>query len=138
MDKPQMILHQYNQLNYTAYDCKWIPSSAKFVVLGGLARGTGCIDIFEVTANDVKHVKQIEKSKPVKCGTFGATSLQQRHLATGDFDGRMCIWNLEQPDIPIYHVKGHKEIINAIDGVGGLNIGEGAPEIVTGSRDGMG
>ena len=27
--------------------------------------------------------------------------------------------------------------MNCIDGVGGLGIGEGAPEIVTGSRDGM-
>ena len=27
-------------------------------------------------------------------------------------------------------------MVNAIDGVGGLGIGEGAPEIVTGSRDG--
>ena len=33
-------------------------------------------------------------------------------------------------------MKGHKEIINSIDAVGGLGIGEGAPEIVTGSRDG--
>lgn len=33
-------------------------------------------------------------------------------------------------------MKAHKEIINSIDGVGGLGIGEGAPEIVTGSRDG--
>uniref|UniRef100_A0A4W3JZN2 Dynein axonemal assembly factor 10 n=1 Tax=Callorhinchus milii TaxID=7868 RepID=A0A4W3JZN2_CALMI len=37
----------------------------------------------------------------------------------------------------VYSVKAHKEIINTIDGVGGLGIGEGAPEIVTGSRDGM-
>ncbi|EOA97310.1 WD repeat-containing protein 92, partial [Anas platyrhynchos] len=44
--------------------------------------------------------------------------------------------NLEAPEIPVYSVKGHKEIINSIDGVGGLGIGEGAPEIVTGSRDG--
>lgn len=36
----------------------------------------------------------------------------------------------------MYSVKAHKEIINTIDGVGGLGIGEGAPEIVTGSRDG--
>lgn len=36
----------------------------------------------------------------------------------------------------MYSVKAHKEIINCIDGVGGLGIGEGAPEIVTGSRDG--
>lgn len=33
-------------------------------------------------------------------------------------------------------MKAHSQIVNAIDGVGGLGIGEGAPEIVTGSRDG--
>ena len=48
----------------------------------------------------------------------------------------MQIWDLESTEIPVYSVNGHKEIINAIDGVGGLGIGEGAPEIVTGSRDG--
>ena len=45
--------------------------------------------------------------------------------------------NLESAELPIYSVRGHKEIINCIDGVGGAGIGEGAPEIVTGSRDGM-
>ena len=44
---------------------------------------------------------------------------------------------MEKIDKPIYSVKGHKEIINAIDGVGGLGIGEGAPEIATASRDGI-
>ena len=44
--------------------------------------------------------------------------------------------NLESPDIPVFSADAHKEIINCIDGVGGLGIGEGAPEIVTGSRDG--
>jgi hypothetical protein len=43
---------------------------------------------------------------------------------------------LESIDLPVYSVNAHKEIINCIDGVGGLGIGEGAPEIVTGSRDG--
>ncbi|CAF4349567.1 unnamed protein product, partial [Adineta steineri] len=33
-------------------------------------------------------------------------------------------------------VKGHTEIINAIDAIGGLGVGEGAPEIATASRDG--
>lgn len=52
----------------------------------------------------------------------------------------MAIWDLGDGgrlDAPIYGVKAHKEIINAIDGVGGLGIGEGAPEIATGSRDGF-
>ena len=38
--------------------------------------------------------------------------------------------------MPVFSADAHKEIINCIDGVGGLGIGEGAPEIVTGSRDG--
>ena len=37
---------------------------------------------------------------------------------------------------PVYSANAHKEIINSIDGVGGQSIGCGAPEIVTGSRDG--
>lgn len=44
---------------------------------------------------------------------------------------------MESPSLPVYSTKAHKEIINGIDGVGGLGIGEGAPELVTCSRDGM-
>ncbi len=40
-------------------------------------------------------------------------------------------------ETPLYSVKAHKEIINSIDGIGGLGIGEGAPEIATASRDGI-
>jgi hypothetical protein len=36
----------------------------------------------------------------------------------------------------VFKVKAHESIINCIDGVGGLGIGKGAPEIATGSRDG--
>lgn len=52
----------------------------------------------------------------------------------------MAIWDLGEGgrlDVPLYGVQGHKEIINTIDGVGGLGIGEGAPELATGSRDGF-
>nr|XP_031531449.1 WD repeat-containing protein 92 [Vicugna pacos] len=135
-EKPQIIAHIQKGLNYTVFDCKWVPCSAKFVTMGNFARGTGVIQLYEIQHGDLKLLREIEKAKPIKCGTFGATSLQQRYLATGDFAGNLHIWNLEAPEIPVYSVKGHKEIINTIDGVGGLGIGEGAPEIVTGSRDG--
>ena len=36
----------------------------------------------------------------------------------------------------VYAAKAHKSIINVMDGIGGVNIGYGAPEIVTGGRDG--
>lgn len=136
MDKPQIIGHIQKSLNYTLYDCKWIPSSAKFVVFGSNARGTGALEIYEIDKTDVKLIKEFEKPKSLKCGTFGASSLQERNLATGDFDGNLQIWNLENCNKPVYSVKGHSEIINAIDGVGGLGVGEGAPEIATASRDG--
>ena len=44
--------------------------------------------------------------------------------------------DLERIEVPVYSVKGHSAIVNAIDAIGGLGVGGGAPEIVTGSRDG--
>ena len=56
----------------------------------------------------------------------------------GDFEGHLAIWDLERLSHgPIYSIKAHEQIINTIDGVAGLGIGQGAPEIVTGSRDGF-
>ena len=59
-------------------------------------------------------------------------------MATGDFGGHLAIWDLENMSPgPIFSVKAHEQIINCIDGVAGLGIGRGAPEIVTASRDGF-
>ena len=136
MDRPQIVCHIEKSLNYTIYDAKWIPCSAKFVTLGSHPRGTGALQIYELSHANLKLVKETEKSSSLKCGTFGASSLQQRHLATGDFAGRLMVWDLERLDVPSHTFKAHKEIINGIDGCGGLGVGAGAPEILTGSRDG--
>ncbi|KDR24139.1 WD repeat-containing protein 92 [Zootermopsis nevadensis] len=136
MEKPQIICHVEKSTTLSLFDCRWIPCSAKFVVLGSKPRGTGIINIYELSEGDVKLVKEVEKPKAFKCGTYGASSLRDRYLATGDFEGKLNIWNLEDTTAPIYTANAHKEIINSIDGVGGQSIGCGAPEIVTGSRDG--
>ena len=44
--------------------------------------------------------------------------------------------DLEYIDLPVYAAKAHDGIVNTIDACGGLGIGGGAPEIVTGGRDG--
>lgn len=44
--------------------------------------------------------------------------------------------DLEHPDLAVYNVKAHSGIINCIDAIGGTQLECGAPEIVTGSRDG--
>ncbi|GAB1601483.1 WD repeat-containing protein 92-like [Argonauta hians] len=137
MDKPQIICHIQKSVDYTIFDCKWLPCSAKFVVLGNRARGTGLLQTYEISHGDVKLINEIEKPKSFRCCTFGASTIQERQLATGNFEGKLDVWDFEHSATPVYSVLGHKQIINCIDGVGGLGIGEGAPEIVTGSRDGM-
>ncbi|XP_042901354.1 dynein axonemal assembly factor 10 [Parasteatoda tepidariorum] len=136
MDKPQIILHANVPVNHTIFDTKWIPISTKFIALGTHPNGTGSLQIYEISSGKVQLVSDITKPKGFKCGTFGASGLHQRHLGTGDFEGNLQIWDLDKSEVPIYSVKAHSQIINAIDGVGGLNIGAGAPEIVTCSRDG--
>lgn len=59
MDKPQIISHVQKSLNYTVFDGKWIPCSARFVVLGNHARGTGAMQIYEVSHGDVKLLKDV-------------------------------------------------------------------------------
>eukprot|EP00118_Oscarella_pearsei_P005405 m.24874 g.24874 ORF g.24874 m.24874 type:complete len:359 (+) comp28690_c0_seq3:30-1106(+) len=136
LGKPQIVTHVHKSLAFTLFDVKWIPCSARFVVLGSHPRGTGALQVYEMSQGDAKLLKEVEKRTSFKCGTFGASSLQDRHLATGDFTGSVMTWDLEKLDLPVYSTKGHSEIINTIDGCGGLGIGGGAPEIVTGSRDG--
>ncbi len=62
-DKPLMICHVEKPVNYTLYDCKWIPKTAKFVVLGSQPRGSGTIEIFEVASNDVHSLKLVRMLK---------------------------------------------------------------------------
>ncbi|KAJ7520737.1 hypothetical protein O6H91_19G020400 [Diphasiastrum complanatum] len=136
LNRPQILQHIGKSLTTTVYDTLWIPSSARFVLLGSTARTTGSIQIYELDGNELNKLKEVEKPFSFKCGTFGASSLVDRQLATGDFKGNLQIWDFEKLSSPVYHVQAHDMIINAIDGCGGLGIGYGAPEIVTGGRDG--
>jgi len=134
-NKPQIVEHVNKSLSLTVYDTKWIPCSARFVLMGSPARQTGLIQVYSLTGGDIELQTEVERKSPFKCGSFGASTLAERHLATGDFSGTMTLWDLERLQEPIFSIKGHETIINAIDGCGGLK-GEGAPEIATGGRDG--
>lgn len=131
-----MIEHIHKSLPFTPYDTRWIPCSARFVVMGMYPRAKGAIQVYELKNGDGQLTAESEKSHGIKCGTFGASSIEERHLATGDYAGKLNIWDLERLDVPVYSAQAHSSIINAIDGCGGLGIGGGAPEILTGGRDG--
>ncbi|KAJ1546232.1 WD repeat-containing protein 92 [Nowakowskiella sp. JEL0078] len=135
LDKPQIVVHLQKSLPFTAYDVKWIPSSAKFVVIGQHSRGSGALNVYELNNGSLNLVGEAEKENPFKCGTFGASTLHDRHFATGDFSGKLCLWDLSRLEVPIFSIDAHDQIINCIDGCGGMNAGP--PEIATGSRDGV-
>lgn len=136
LEKPQIVELSAKSVTYTLFDAKWIPSSARFVALGNHARGTGAIEVFGLSKGQITSQAQFEKPAAFKCGTFGSSSTEDRHLATGDFNGNVQTWDLERMSEPVFSTKGHENIVNCIDGCGGLGIGGGAPEIVTGGRDG--
>ncbi|EGF84211.1 hypothetical protein BATDEDRAFT_84932 [Batrachochytrium dendrobatidis JAM81] len=136
LDKCQICTHATKSLAYTAFDVRWIPNSPRFVILGQLPRGSGILEVCQLQNGSIVKQQEIEKPHAFKCATFGASSLTTRHLATGDFGGRLSMWDLERTEMPIYSAVAHSEIVNCIDGCGGIGIQAGPPELVTGSRDG--
>tara|TARA_B100000524_G_scaffold321760_1_gene202798 strand:- start:945 stop:1826 length:882 start_codon:yes stop_codon:yes gene_type:complete len=134
--KPQIVEHICKSLTQTVYCTKWIPCSARFVLMGSPPRQSGLLQIYSLQEGKLELEAEVERPKALRCGTFGATTLAQRHLTTGDFDGNYATWDLERCECgPLFQHKGHETIINCVDGVGGVR-GTGAPEIATGSRDG--
>merc|ERR1712183_305145 len=91
--KPQVISHITKGLNYTVYDAKWVPSSSRFVVLGSNARGTGQLEVYDMLGSEVKELSTTEKKLSFKCGTFSASPLSERHIATGNFGGGVQTWD---------------------------------------------
>ena len=104
--------------------------------MGITPKAKGIIQVYEMNRGELNMVSESIKPEGLKCGTFGASSIEERHLACGDYKGNLAIYDLGRQDAPLYHVKGHNGIINAVDGIGGQTTGYGAPELVTGGRDG--
>eukprot|EP00466_Bigelowiella_natans_P006553 jgi/Bigna1/88146/estExt_fgenesh1_pg.C_280172 len=133
---PQLIEYANKGVNFTPFTTRWIPCSPRFVCLGTNPRNKGAMGIYELKKGELKETTMVTTPAGLKCGTFGASFFEKRQLATGDYAGKLNIWDMSNLKKAVYSVKAHSSIVNCIDGVGGLNIGGGAPEIVTGSRDG--
>lgn len=138
---PQIIEHVRESLSFTPTDTKWVPGSARFVASGVSPKNKGIINMYQLEKGEAKMVGAVSELKHgVKCMTFGQSRLDDRQLAFGDYEGKLRIIDLENSVIngvtkSSFTVQAHKSIINAIDGVGGTP-GRGAPEVVTGGRDG--
>ena len=60
LEKSQIITHIEKSLNYTVFDTKWIPCSAKIVVLGSHPKDTGALQVFEIAKGELKPVLQVD------------------------------------------------------------------------------
>ena len=77
------------------------------------------LQVWQLQGNELKLAAEREYPHPLKCGTFGASSLSQRHLATGNFEGKLQIFDLERLAVPTFSAQAHAGIINQVDGAGG-------------------
>lgn len=89
--KPQIIAHIEKSLDFSIFDTKWIPCSAKFCVLGCKSNGNGILKVFELNSGQLDLVGEREQKQSFKCSSFGASSLRRSDLAVGDFEGKLQI-----------------------------------------------
>jgi len=96
-DAPAIIEHMNAPVAFTPFDVKWVPESARFVLLGTRPNDTGVVQVYELGAGEGRAPRlaaTIDRPRGVKCGTFDASSLADRHLALGDMGGAlhvMCV-----------------------------------------------
>lgn len=53
-DAPQILEHANVQLNCTPFDCKWIPSSARFCLFGQTPGAKGVFEIYQLERGNLK------------------------------------------------------------------------------------
>lgn len=134
-------------MTFTPHDTKWIPCSARFVACGISPGGKGVLNVYELSQGNLKTRLELNALRPngIKCATFGASRLEDRTVAVGDYDGKLSLYDLERCSddktqrqvSEVFSAQAHDNIINSMDGIGGSSVGHGAPEIVTGGRDGI-
>ncbi|KAF9559898.1 hypothetical protein EC968_006421 [Mortierella alpina] len=137
----------HKTIPFTAFQALWIPGTTRICSLGSNPGGFGVIQIHNLTSPAsskahsaskpprLVHHSETEKRVQFKSGTFrcSARSSGLPQLLTGDFEGRISLWDLARTEFPKSSFKAHDDVINCMDGAGPLM---GRPEFVTGSRDG--
>lgn len=137
MSKPQIIEHATLAVNFTPFAVRWVPASARLVAVGSHPRGSGTVRVLALEKGRLVDKAEHETKAGVKCATFNASAFEQRQVAVGDYAGGVSLYDLERLEKPAWSVPdAHSGMVNCVDGCGGLNVGGGAPELVTGSRDG--
>ncbi len=58
-DAPQIIEHVNKPVMFTPYDIRWVPCSARVAAMGMYPRGTGVIQVYEMSAGALNVVTEV-------------------------------------------------------------------------------
>merc|ERR1719167_2021305 len=96
-DTPEIVTCSKITTDWTLLGCSWIPSSPRVLALGSTLSGQGRLAVYSLSGQGLTEVGQGSTTKALRCGTFRGGRLEDRILATGDFTGRIQLWDLEEP-----------------------------------------
>ncbi|XP_072379790.1 dynein axonemal assembly factor 10-like isoform X2 [Diabrotica undecimpunctata] len=85
LQRPQIICHNQKNVDYSVHDVKWIPCSAKFVTLGGKSNGSGIIEVYSLTSENVEKIHEFGKKEHFKCGTVMVWDVRQKDTPVAKF-----------------------------------------------------
>jgi hypothetical protein len=60
--------------------------------------GGGVLQVWTLggpNASELRSLAKTKWTKAIRCVTFGAATLEDRHVAAGDFQGKLTLWDLE-------------------------------------------
>ena len=134
-DAPQILEHATASLAFTPFECRWIPSSARFVIFGQSPKAKGVFSVYQLSRGKLEKVSDFEKEFGIKSATFKASPISMRDVSVVDYKGKLLIYDIEYGKEK-YCVQAHASMANCIDGIGGKGPEYGAPELVTGGADG--
>lgn len=99
---------------------RWVPGTARFVVLGSRPRGTGVLQVYDLDGLELQQVAQAEQPHSLQCGSFGASAAADAHLAVGTQAGQLRLLDVARLDAgPLFSVQAHAGNVNALDAFGG-------------------
>lgn len=94
-DAPQIIEHTAKSLTFTPFDTKWIPCSARFVLFGQSPKAKGVFQVYQLNQGQLELLADWEKPDGIKNGTFKASPVAVRDVATVDYKGQLTIYDIE-------------------------------------------
>lgn len=68
LERPQVVVHAQQSLNYTVFDCKWVPRSARLLCLGSAPRGTGVLQLYELRGGRLLLLSEVSGGRSDSAG----------------------------------------------------------------------